>query len=307
MRITILISLFLFCLGLVLVVDAVNLGTHTNIASSSTASSVPSRRTNDDEVEDDDDEYRSGRVCNANSWKHCVNRSRQCHCYDRACRVRDTVEKEVLKEYNRVLLQRDYAAADLIFADDFVTEVPGFNIHIAGKLANVAYLTLADPNITDHVEILNSTFLTVVQEENVIMAHLLITLKNLIMGNVFDYNVAWVVTFDVNHRMQRLIILPDTLAVAVGGQGSIELNRTLVCQRIQAECVGDYQQYASQNDCETFMNTIPETPPSGFPTPQGNTVSCRSWHEHLARTLPEVHCLHTGPLNLGPDVTPCVD
>ena len=74
----------------------------------------------------------------------------------------------------------------------------------------------------------------------------------------------------------------------------LNLNVTSLCTQIQSECAGANQQYADQAACETFLNSIPLVLPGSFAA--GNSVTCRSFHELLARSAPHIHCRHVGPI-----------
>lgn len=72
------------------------------------------------------------------------------------------------------------------------------------------------------------------------------------------------------------------------------------------------QQYASQEACVAYMSSIPVNSPPTTPN-FGENLQCKSWHASIAQGDPntpgsgdsQLHCLHTGQINLGPTVTPC--
>ncbi|KAJ3835736.1 hypothetical protein EV361DRAFT_550252 [Lentinula raphanica] len=65
-----------------------------------------------------------------------------------------------------------------------------------------------------------------------------------------------------------------------------------VCAVSSLYCTGDHQQYDSQDDCLSFMSTLPfgESWQGGM-----NTGWCRYIHKNLVQYRPDVHCPHIGP------------
>jgi len=72
------------------------------------------------------------------------------------------------------------------------------------------------------------------------------------------------------------------------------------------------EQYASFDSCLAYLNTLPALSPPTNPN-GGADLQCISWHASIAQGIPgmpgtgapNLHCIHTGQINLGPTVTPC--
>jgi len=77
-----------------------------------------------------------------------------------------------------------------------------------------------------------------------------------------------------------------------------DYNATRIClgshlTGVQDVCTGVNQQFATDADCITFMNSIPHEV-EGFGFGLGNSLGCRDWHLGLARFNPSIHCPHVG-------------
>jgi hypothetical protein len=243
--------------------------------------------------------------CNLTAdWVHCVGNNRPCHCFDKRNDIIPySIEKTIALEYNRINVQRTYTDAAYIFDDNIRVTVPPFGIDFTGSAINIAYLYLGDPDVTDSYLILNSTYTKMVQENNVVTAYGLIYYKNLQDNHIFGSTQVIQFVFSNVRKITYIEFHPDTLSVVSNLPALGNNNVTYVCSRIQNECTGANLQYSSVSSCVSFMNSIPYGNP--FQLGSGYSFLCRAFHEQLARSFPDIHCLHTGPLNLGPFVTPC--
>ena len=97
-------------------------------------------------------------------------------------------------------------------------------------------------------------------------------------------------------------------ATASTGSGS-GLTCDNLCDSIQANCSGSFQQYASMAECVTDCTTA--AAPAGAETDHdGNTMGCHIYHAGAAASAPTPHCWHAGFPSVEPDGTtpgPCVD
>ena len=65
------------------------------------------------------------------------------------------------------------------------------------------------------------------------------------------------------------------------------------CTLIQTACTGDLQEYLSKDVCMTMCPVFD----LGTPGEQSNnSLSCRQYHANAARSAPQIHCHHAGPL-----------
>jgi len=208
--------------------------------------------------------------------------------------------------YNDILINRNYQDAWFLFAPQVVVTVPYFGISFTGAGVNVAYLYLGDPDISDIYVILQSDVTLMLQQGFQVFARLNLTYQNLHTEVIWSTTNLWVFTFAPNHTVVEEDIYIDSLGTEdiLYAGGSLNLNTTILCQDIMHDCVGDNLQYDGQVPvCVEFMNTLTVEVFGQVAT--GNTLFCRSWHEVLARSDPNVHCEHTGPLKINPVVTPC--
>jgi len=254
--------------------------------------------------------------CNlTTAWQRCVNHTFPCPCYAEACpqnpgydipEVSQTIEKAIVLEYNRILIERTYQDAWFFFAPNIQVNVPYFDISFSGAGVNVAYLYLGDPTISDTYVILNSQIDLMLQQGLTVFARINITYQNLHTEVIWSTTNLWVFTFAENHTVIQEDIYIDSLGTydILYATGTLNLNTTILCEDIMRDCVGANLQYGgSVATCETFMNTLTVEVIGQVAT--GDTLFCRSWHEVLARSDPNVHCEHTGPLKINPIVTPC--
>ena len=248
--------------------------------------------------------------CNYNGWKNCIGKNKPCPCFDKIRpnqHLLNTLEKRVAQEYADIVFERRYNDAALIFADDMVTHVPGFGLTFTGKISNLAYLHLGDPDVSDQFLIIDSEIKDMRQELKRVYINIDQTLRQPILGNEFVSSQVWIMDFNDIYQIQEMTIMVDTYLIATKLSIGHLLNISDVCYNIQSSCQGTNQQFDSVEDCQEFMDGLPLTNPDGTVFPQGNTVGCRAWHEINARTLPEIHCIHAGPQVIDPFVTPCND
>jgi len=248
-------------------------------------------------------------TCNGNSWQNCVGSTRLfCPCYQIPClREPETVHKRITQELVDIIVERRYNDAANIF-DEFITiNVSYFGITVSGVEAAVAYLFLGDPDISDQYEVLNATIVSDAQERRHLFTKVRQYFRVLTTNVVYTYDAIWELKFNKERRITEWNIYIDSLQVQVQQGVNLDLNITSVCTNIQNDCSGTNQQFATVQDCITFMSGIPLAPQNPAQIFSGNTVVCRSFHELLARSLPDLHCLHVGTQNLGPFATPCND
>lgn len=253
----------------------------------------------------------------ATDFLRCINHTAPCPCYAPACpqnigtNIPDeslTIEKAIVLEYNRILIERTYQDAWHIFAPDVLVTVPYFDISFAGASANVAYLYLGDPDISDEYVIIQSDVVLMLQQGLQVFAQINITYQNLHTLVFWTTTNLWVFKFAANHTVIEENIYIDSVGTIDNllATGTLNLDTTILCQDIQADCTGANLQYGgSVSTCVDFMNTL--TVEVFGQVANGNTVFCRSWHEVLARSDPGLHCEHTGPLKINPTLTPCND
>lgn len=125
-------------------------------------------------------------------------------------------------------------------------------------------------------------------------------------GITIQPTTVWEIEFNDLRQIQSWTLHVDTYQIAAALNTSLSLNRTQLCESIQNNCQGVYQQYNSTQECINFMDTIPL---SNGPTVlgSGNSVQCRTFHNILAGPQPQIHCLHVSSKVLGLFVTPCTD
>jgi len=254
--------------------------------------------------------------CNlSNAWKFCVNHTFPCPCYALECpqnRGNDTpwesltVEKAIILEYNRILFERTYEDAWAIFAPYITLNVPYFQISFTGAATNVAYLYLGDPSVSDQYVILSSEVTEMLQQGYKVYATVSVTYQNTHTGVIWPTTNQWVTTFAPNRTMVLQNIYIDSAGTLdiLYATGTLNLNTTTLCQSIMKDCTGANTQYNGDlPTCIAFMNAL-VVRISGL-VATGDSVFCRSFHEVLARSDPEIHCPHTGPLKINPAETPC--
>jgi len=249
---------------------------------------------------DEDDEH-----CNNDNWRHCIGRTGHCRCFQSPNKHRNTVEQRVLQEIITLSLALQFEEVSPFLDPNIVLTVPGFNAVFTGIPTVISYLTLANPNIADMYSVLSEEATLVLQEGTVVIEQTHSIYNNVQTGVTFPADILTIFNFTDKHQIISWDIRPDTLLFATMLGSTVDLNITAVCVRIQAECTGALQQYATVQDCIEFMESIPTYTVPGVPEPVGNSVACRSIHEVLARVNPQIHCMHTGTQKISPDTTPC--
>jgi len=251
------------------------------------------------------------------AWKQCVNHTFPCPCYAFECPQNVgqnipgeslTIEKAMVLEYNRILVERTYQDAWFLFSPNIQVNVPYFDISFTGAGLNVAYLYLGDPSVSDTYVILSSEITLLLQQGLDVFARLNITYQNLHSEVIWSTTNLWVFKFAPNHTIIQEDIYIDSVGTLdiLYSTGSLNLDPTTLCQSIMNDCTGANLQYGgSVSACALFMSGL--TVEVFGQVANGNTIFCRSWHEVLARSDPNVHCEHTGPLKINPIDTPCND
>jgi hypothetical protein len=83
-----------------------------------------------------------------------------------------------------------------------------------------------------------------------------------------------------------------------GGGASSGATCASYCTTIMGACTAGNAQYATQASCEAACAAF-EQGAAGDQT--GDTLECRAYHAGVADTTdPEIHCVHAGPLGVGP-------
>jgi len=254
--------------------------------------------------------------CNlTTAWQECVNHTFPCLCYAPECPQNIgnnivgeslTVEKAIVEEYNRILLSLNYPAAYAFFSPNILVTVPYFDISFSGAGANVAYLYLGDPDISDEYVILGSVIEVMLQQGLQVFTKLNVTYQNVHTDVIWTTTNIWLFTFAENHTVIEINIYVDSLGTIQNllSTGTINLDPTTLCEDIMTDCTGSNLQYGGEvATCVAFMETL--TVEVYGQIANGNTLFCRSWHEVLARSDPNIHCEHTGPLKINPTLTPC--
>jgi hypothetical protein len=65
------------------------------------------------------------------------------------------------------------------------------------------------------------------------------------------------------------------------------------CTLIQSACTGDLQEYLTKDVC---MHMCPVFDLGNPGEQSNNSLSCRQYHANAARSAPQIHCHHAGPL-----------
>lgn len=74
-----------------------------------------------------------------------------------------------------------------------------------------------------------------------------------------------------------------------------------LCEEVMKDCTGEYQQFESQGECESFYGALPKYDQNCLDRTngvnyalQGNTTLCRFLHHFMMHSSPELHCFHAG-------------
>eukprot|EP00808_Paulinella_micropora_P024539 g71515.t1 len=89
----------------------------------------------------------------------------------------------------------------------------------------------------------------------------------------------------------------------------LEQNYTIpsICRTVQTHCLGEWQQFESQQACEVYLSGLPLFDPNcvklwkGKSSYMGESQSCKWLHHFMIPISPWLHCFHVGPLGR-PDV-----
>jgi len=218
--------------------------------------------------------------------------------------------------YRDNLVSRNYSAFASFLAIDATAHVPQFGLAVhgndvvTGREAVIVYHQLGDPNVSDRYEILAAEFIEMQQEYNKVFARLSVTFHvlNPPTGgpSVSTIENDWVFTHNpATGEVTDMAFITDTYWVVTNIQNNFNNTAQYICDGLATTCIGSNAQFSSHADCMAFMNTVPAVNTQAPSLLNGFTRRCRSFHLGLAHTLPQLHCLHVGPLNIGPGVTPC--
>jgi len=239
-----------------------------------------------------------------------------CHCYEKSRAPANTPQKKIMEYYRDNLVSRNYSAFASFLALDATAHVPQFgiavhgNAQVTGREAVIVYHQLGDPAVSDRYEILSAEFIEMQQEYNKVFARLTGTyhVLNPAPGrpSVSQTENDWLFTFDpATGEVTDMAFIVDTYWVVTNLQSAFNNTSEFICDGLQTVCVGANTQFSSHADCMAFMQTVPAVLNQAPSLLSGFTRRCRSFHLGLAHTLPQLHCMHVGPLNIGPGSTPC--
>jgi hypothetical protein len=196
-----------------------------------------------------------------------------------------------------------------MFALDVNFTVIGFGYSFFGRDVAFGYVEINNPAVSDLFEIIGTQPTITYQTRNTVNARVFQTWKSLQLPDSSPlqiWNNDQFIEFDLNeyNQIQNLTAFLDTAAFISRFPANENVDIPTLCNAINQTCFGTNQQYDTVADCITFMTSIdmniPVQPPAS-----GNSVQCRAFHEVLARTLPNIHCMHTGTMKISPLVTPC--
>jgi len=246
-------------------------------------------------------------------WEVCLNKTffEQPVCPGCAwpC-LRDslTVHEAIVIEFHRLNFEGKFAEMVGLLDPAIELRVPGFGVVLHGVQEVAGYLILSDPNVSDSYIILQSELRNLIQQRFEIMTELHQVFQSAqdpsIVINPYE---TWRIEFSNRRLISNWTLGVDSQLISSSLGGSLDQNITSVCTNIQQDCQAGNQQYASVQDCINFMVSIPFVGPNGFSDIFAQySFLCRSFHELLARSLPDIHCHHVGPNTVvSPFVTPC--
>jgi hypothetical protein len=253
----------------------------------------------------------------ATSWTSCVGIFtgitywNTCPLFNKPLLSGFTVQMRVIQEYFTVLLTSDFAAADPLFSETSVYNVPAFGLNFVGKEVVLGYLQLASPYIQDLQQIVSFDDVTFTQEGMNLGVTIQQTVKNLQTGISYPNPQVWLVQFNDMNQIQQIDTFVDATALEKEFSVNQFLNASAFCGSIATVCTGNYTQFPVASGplqnmtCEEFVQTIPLKEPNNYIYPYGNTLGCRNFHLTLAKVVPSVHCLHAGALKQNAVTTPC--
>lgn len=234
---------------------------------------------------------------------------------------------------------RNWTAAGNLFTYDADFEISGVSVY-HGLPKIVGYLMILDPDVTDTNYNLNTTIYEAYYAKGCINPSDCRDRQQYVKGNnrvhnsgdhnhgngpkdvtgtslmIFNLNIqqhsiqtnqnfSFDALFEarVNSDMKIVYIryVQDLLQLTPYFPGLVHPNATDLCHKIQSVCVGVNQQYASFEECYSYVSALPT---SGFSS-LGKSIQCVNWHYVLAARYPSGHCMHVGPHVVSPFVTPC--
>lgn len=182
------------------------------------------------------------------------------------------------------------------------------NQFVTGEQAVIVYHLLGDPAVSDRYELLKSDIVLSLQEEDKVMALVDVRYHILNPGpgipSLKDTQSIWIFTFHPQTReVTDITIYIDTLFIATSIQASYNTTPEFICSGLEQFCdPAGYPQFSSHAECLAYMDAVPDGMTGQL---SGFNRHCRSFHLELAEQLPQLHCVHVGPQNLGPTITPC--
>jgi len=243
------------------------------------------------------------------SWKDCIGNTDPCvkiGCWYWPPVPRNTVQKETIREFLRIIVERRYTDAAAYFALDATVNVPPFGISMTGLDKILGYLVLGDPDVSDLYEVVNATASTMVQEGDTVFVQVDEYLRVVTTGVIFPPNTVWEFQFNDLRQIQTWNVDVDGLSISSQLLPDLDLNPVTVCQDIQQNCVGANQQFANQTECVAALSSIRVF--DGLQSLYvGNHLGCHSFHTILTFARPDIHCLHAGVSVISPIATPCTD
>jgi len=118
----------------------------------------------------------------------------------------------------------------------------------------------------------------------------------------------------MKHADDARVLYVDATFLNLGASANIDPNeffpafgvprgflvKNSICETTQTFCTGLNQQYASYQDCMSFLDAIPW---GTWDRGNANSTVCRQLHVGLTPVRPHIHCHHVGPMGGGK----CVD
>jgi len=247
-------------------------------------------------------------VCD-DSWKQCIGNTNPCvklGCWAWPAFPRNTPQKEVIKEFANILVEKRYSDAAPYLDLEATVNVPAFGISLHGIDKFIGYLALGDEDVSDLYRIVNTTIVDAVQEGTTVYAKALQYLEVVTTGAIFSPDTVWEFEFTPIRQIDTWTIHIDSLAISSQLLPQLDLNPLTLCPDVQQSCTGTNQQFANVTECITAFSQI-----RLFDGPAnlyfGNHLGCHSFHSLLAKSEPDTHCLHVGMSVISPLVTPCTD
>uniref|UniRef100_A0A7S2VVU3 ABC transporter domain-containing protein n=1 Tax=Triparma pacifica TaxID=91992 RepID=A0A7S2VVU3_9STRA len=194
-----------------------------------------------------------------------------------------------------------------VLEEDIVMRVPGLGVYygIDDSLEYASIMASSDFNKGYHTFLQQMLQMEKVGENELhVLVHMVSAWENFtrvstpIYDNMYGYAPCstrireWNLTFEE---------LPNgvnpTFDYFVGGAYTDER----LCQEVMKDCTGEFQQFESQEECESFYGALPKYDQNCLNREngvnyalQGNTTLCRFLHHFMMHSSPELHCFHAG-------------